>query len=327
MSTIGPEMPGQLLYAVGSLGKPPSCTSTTIDFTPLRSIRFASRLAVATSSENFRPSTPDLVTMLGVFSRVIPMKPTLMPSYSLTLTAGNTVLPVSVRVTLAARYWKFAPGKVPAGQEFWLSLPSPSGRQPPVCMRRSSRQPSSNSWLPTLAICSPIRFIAMMVGSSWNAADSSGVAPMRSPAATVTVCRPLERARVRSLLRCVARYSAPPAGVPLMTPELEDVLGSSWPWKSLSARICSFTLCLTGFLADFAATAWPWASAGATPVEAISATEVTAATPRAASSRRRGGDWDMGEGLLVGSEFTEIARRTKTSPSSRIPTALAPLDG
>ena len=59
-----------------------------------------------------------------------------------------------------------------------------------------------------------------MVGSSWNAADSSGEAPIRSPAATVTDVLPLRPcAAVRSCLRWVARYSAPPAGVPLMLPD------------------------------------------------------------------------------------------------------------
>ena len=49
----------------------------------------------------------------------------------------------------------------------------------------SSVTPSSNSWLPTEAICSPISFISSIVGSSWNAALTSGDAPIRSPAPTV----------------------------------------------------------------------------------------------------------------------------------------------
>ena len=47
--------------------------------------------------------------------------------------------------------------------------------------------PSSNSWLPTEVIARPTRFSASTVGSSWNAADRSGVAPMLSPAATTRV--------------------------------------------------------------------------------------------------------------------------------------------
>jgi hypothetical protein len=51
-------------------------------------------------------------------------------------------------------------------------------------------------------------FIASIVGSSWKSADSSGEAPIRSPAETTSVLR-----FVAALARmCVARYSAPPAG-------------------------------------------------------------------------------------------------------------------
>ena len=103
MSTIGPEMPGQELYAVGSLGKPPSCTSTTIDLTPCRWSLLAAALAVSTSSVKRSPWTPDLVTMFGVFSSVMPMNPTFTPPYFLTVTPGKTVLPVSSWKTLADR--------------------------------------------------------------------------------------------------------------------------------------------------------------------------------------------------------------------------------
>ena len=47
--------------------------------------------------------------------------------------------------------------------------------------------PSSNSWLPTALRLRPISFMASIVGSSWNSADSSGLAPIRSPAETVRV--------------------------------------------------------------------------------------------------------------------------------------------
>ena len=76
MSTTGPEMPGQLLYAFGSAGKPPSCSSTTIDFTPFFFRIGTSAFAVSTSSLKVSPSTPDLVTMFGVFSSVMPMNAT-----------------------------------------------------------------------------------------------------------------------------------------------------------------------------------------------------------------------------------------------------------
>ena len=47
-----------------------------------------------------------------------------------------------------------------------------------------------------------------MVGSSWNRAESSGLAPIRSPAATNTLFFLL----ARSCLTSVAMCSAPPAG-------------------------------------------------------------------------------------------------------------------
>ena len=259
---------------------------------------------------------PDLVTMFGVSSSVIPMNPTGTPSYSLTATLGKTVSPVSSWNTLAERYWKSAPAKVWSGQEFWLFAPSPSGMQPPSCMRTSSRQPSSNSWLPTLLMSRPISFIASMVGSSWNAAESSGVAPIRSPAATVTECRPSAAAEARSAFRWVARYSAPPAKTPLMVPPDEEVLGSSCPWKSFSARICSFTS-FGGFgglgglaaVGAPAAAGRPAARAGAATLVATRATEVAAARPRAASLRRC--CWGRGMRVLhVGCEVTESCSTT-----------------
>ena len=86
-------------------------------------------------------------------------------------------------------------------------------------------------------------FIDSIVGSSWNAAESSGEAPMMSPAATVSELRwPL-----RAWARWVARYSTPPAsavtstGLPVagsilwsttLRPE-EPLGGSRLPWKSL----------------------------------------------------------------------------------------------
>src|SRR4051812_21791018 len=84
-----------------------------------------------------------------------------------------------------------------------------------------------------------------MVGSSWNAADSSGEAPTMSPAATVT----LLRWPARAWRRWVARYSTPPASTftsvtlpptsawsVTMRP-LEPDGASRFPWKSLNDRI------------------------------------------------------------------------------------------
>src|SRR6476660_8314314 len=77
-----------------------------------------------------------------------------------------------------------------------------------------------------------------MVGSSWNAADSSGEAPMMSPAATVMLCSSL--AAARSCASCVDRYSTPPAGWPAMVP-LDPLGGSRLPWKSLRASSLTST--------------------------------------------------------------------------------------
>ena len=75
-------------------------------------------------------------------------------------------------------------------------------------MRRSSSTPSSNSWLPTALTSRPIELSASIVGSSWKSAETSGLAPIRSPAPTVIV---FEFA-VRKDLMWVARNAMPPAG-------------------------------------------------------------------------------------------------------------------
>ena len=143
--------------------------------------------------------------MVSVSSRVMPMKPTFWPSTLKILYGLNGVgrlwPALFFQNTFAPRYGKSAPLKVwPAGQESWPLAPSPSARQPPFCMRSSSLTPSSNSWLPTEDTSRPIRFMAVMVGSSWKAAESSGLAPMRSPAATVSGVAPAARDFLRSFL-------------------------------------------------------------------------------------------------------------------------------
>ncbi len=106
-----------------------------------------------------------------------------------------------------------------------------------------------------------MRLKASIVGSSWNRADRSGVAPIRSPADTKTVLRGFV---ARRFLMCVARYSTPPAGTqvcgtivgsqvwvdgaggtgagpcrePIRPPELASgFTTSSCPWKSFRPRI------------------------------------------------------------------------------------------
>ena len=98
-------------------------------------------------------------------------------------------------------------------------------------MRSSSAEPSSNSWLPTAVTSSPRRFIASIVGSSWNSADTSGLAPIRSPAETTSVrCGFVASRR----LTCVARLATPPASVSSISPD-DPLGGSRLPWKSLKA--------------------------------------------------------------------------------------------
>ena len=53
--------------------------------------------------------------MVGVSFSVIPMNPTLTSPTCLTQVGGNSVSPVASTVTLAARYWKLAPGNGCAG--------------------------------------------------------------------------------------------------------------------------------------------------------------------------------------------------------------------
>ena len=58
-----------------------------------------------------------------------------------------------------------------------------------------------------------------MVGSSWNSAETSGLAPIMSPAPTVIVFGLV----ARSALMCAARKAMPPAGTvfcvhPVCTP-------------------------------------------------------------------------------------------------------------
>ena len=75
----------------------------------------------------------------------------------------------------------------------------------------------------------PIALNASIVGSSWKRPETSGLAPMLSPAETTSVLR----FWARSALMCVARYSAPPAGV--RTPPGSVIVpgGARLPWKSL----------------------------------------------------------------------------------------------
>ena len=71
-----PETPEQSLYAEESFGVTPSCSSTTIDFTPFFRSSGTSRLAVFTSSPKWMSWMPACDTIDAVPSRVMPMKAT-----------------------------------------------------------------------------------------------------------------------------------------------------------------------------------------------------------------------------------------------------------
>ena len=145
----------------------------------------------------------------------------------------------------SSRTSRWRPGtrsrRPPNGSPAWQ--PS-TGWQPPFCMRSSSSTPSSNSWLPTPLKSSPIRLCASMEGSSWKSADRSGVAPMRSPADTMS-CSCSSRATARTWspgTRHRRRFRQPRFP---MRPA-EPAGGSSAPWKSLRPRICILWSALVG---------------------------------------------------------------------------------
>jgi len=106
------------------------------------------------------------------------------------------------------------------------------------------------------------------VGSSWYAAEISGVAPIRSPAATTSVFL------FTSDLRWVARYAAPPASTVAPVSSTirppEPLGGSRLPWKSLIATSRTGTVWAAGGLGGLGkAVAGPAAiasPAAATPV-------------------------------------------------------------
>ena len=98
--------------------------------------------------------------------------------------AGRRVRPSS-RSVLAASRPNWAPSN---GLLMRQGSREVNFSQPPFCRRSSSRQPRSNSWLPTALKSICMRLTASMVGSSRNSDDTSGEAPTMSPADTTAWC-------------------------------------------------------------------------------------------------------------------------------------------
>src|SRR3954452_19200283 len=197
MSTSGPVRVSQPLGSalLGPVCSPPSCTRTPIASTPRRVSSGTYLLTASASSMNATSSTPLGVTIVGVVSVTTPMSGTFLPpSTSKTSYGGSIGLPVSLEMTLAARYGKSAPSKacspspkhpVSPGTTPWQAVTS-SLNVPSVApeIRRSSSVPRSNSWLPTDDASRPIASSTSMVGSSLKTLDSNGEALIRSPAPT-----------------------------------------------------------------------------------------------------------------------------------------------
>ena len=185
--------------------------------------------------------------MVGVILVTAPMKPMRTPATVLTMDGGNSVLPSDV-VTLATTCGKRAPG--------WRLAPvSPSGhdsvsasallvRQPPPITRSSSSLPASNSWLPGIAMSTPMRFITSTVLSCRNSAEISGVPPMASP----LLMTMLWAAPARNAWMVPARWAAPPAARRMALSRCAGSgqgsvrpVDSRLPWKSLKAIRRTFT--------------------------------------------------------------------------------------
>ena len=84
----------------------------------------------------------------------------------------------------------------------------------------------------------PESFIASIVGSSWKSAESSGLAPIRSPAETTSVFG-LRRLEHPDVGRKVLGAPAGTGSRRRARPMVPGVVGSRWPWKSLSASSCT----------------------------------------------------------------------------------------
>src|SRR3954449_1620071 len=227
MSTSGPVRVSQPLGSalLGPVCSPPSCTRTPIASTPRRVSSGTYLLTASASSMNVTSSTPLGVTIVGVVSVTTPMSATFLPpSTSKTSYGGSIGLPVSLEMTLAARYGKSAPSKacspspkhpVSPGTTPWQAVTS-SLNVPSVApeIRRSSSVPRSNSWLPTDDASRPIASSTSMVGSSLKTLDSNGEALIRSPAPTnhePDLCVSLVAANeVWSRSTVSATFAAPP---------------------------------------------------------------------------------------------------------------------
>ena len=123
-------------------------------------------------------------TMSRVPSSVMPMNPTLMFPNFLIAYGGEQRAPVVASNDVRGEELEVGAAEMAAVA---LACAGGVGRVAAAVLHAQQLgPPSSNSWLPTALRSRPILFIASMVGSSWKAAESSGLAPMRSPAETTS---------------------------------------------------------------------------------------------------------------------------------------------
>ena len=153
---------------------------------------------------------PAWLTMAAVSSRVMPMKATFSPLTSMILVAGKTVSRSCALGSFHSRSRRGTGSRRPG-------TPGRRGRSSGRSRRRGRRRgsrpaacaaargsPRRTRGCRPRRPAGPIWFIALMAGSSWKAAESSGEAPMRSPAATVIGVGP----RGTGLLALVAEQRA-----------------------------------------------------------------------------------------------------------------------
>ena len=179
MSTIGPEIPGQLLYVTPLCGTPPSCSSTTMARRPARCELRGQRVAGLHLVLEVEPGDTGRRDELGVPSSVMPM--------NADLGAGDLLDPgtagAGFRRWLVDDVRRRGTGsrrrRSDARDRAAVLVVSPSTvvqaaavLHPQQLGRRPRRTRGCRRWTRRARIA----FIVSMVGSSWKAADSSGLA-------------------------------------------------------------------------------------------------------------------------------------------------------